>query len=149
MNFKDCWWLTLQSTVDKQLTDTWSVDCRQAGWIDFFTTLHFPFSLPSPPPPPSFCTALTYDLHRTGITSVSVGPKLANSIPRPTTNFKDYLGDSNYPNSFYFDAVTSSEIEMEILSTPSSKTYWLYSRPVRLLKSARHVISSAFSWTNE
>ena len=75
----------------------------------------------------------------------SVGPKLANSISLSTRDFKDYLGNSNYPNSFYFDAVTSSEIEMEIFSTPSNKVYGLYSCPVRLLKSARHVISSALA----
>ena len=75
----------------------------------------------------------------------SVGPKLANSISLPTRDFNDYLGNSNYANSFYFDAVTSSEIEMEILSTQSNKIYGLYSCPVRLLKSARHVISSALA----
>ena len=48
----------------------------------------------------------------------SVGSKLANSIPLSTRDFKDYLGNSNYSNSFFFDAVTSTEIEMEILSTP-------------------------------
>ena len=71
----------------------------------------------------------------------TVGPKLANSIPLFTRNFKDYLGDSNYSNSFFFDTVTSTEIEMEILSTPSDKAYGLYSCPVRLLKSARQAIS--------
>ena len=30
----------------------------------------------------------------------SVGPKLANSIPLSTRDFKDYLGDSNYSNFF-------------------------------------------------
>lgn len=71
----------------------------------------------------------------------SVGPKLANSIPLSTRDFKDYLGNSNYSNSFFVDAVTSTEIEMEILSTPSDKAYGLYSYPVRLLKSARQAIS--------
>ena len=71
----------------------------------------------------------------------SVGPKLANSIPLSTRDFRDYLRDSNYSNSFFFDAVTSTEIEMEILSTPSNKAYGLYSCPVRLLKSARQTIS--------
>ena len=42
---------------------------------------------------------------------------------------------------FFFDAVTSTETEMEILSTPSTKAYGLYSCPVRLLRSARHAIS--------
>ena len=71
----------------------------------------------------------------------SVGPKLANSIPLSTRDFRDYLEDSNYSNSFLFDAVTSTEIEIEILSTPSNKAYGLYSCPVRLLKPARQAIS--------
>ena len=71
----------------------------------------------------------------------SVGPKLANSIPLPTRDFRDYLGNSDHPNSFYFGAVTSSEVEREILITPSNEAYGLYSCPVRLLKSACHVIS--------
>ena len=71
----------------------------------------------------------------------SVGPKLANSIPLATRDFKDYLGNSNYSNSFFFDAVTPTEIELEILSTPANKAYGLYSCPVRLLKSASQAIS--------
>ena len=71
----------------------------------------------------------------------SVGHKLTNSIPLFTRDFKDYLGDSNSSNSFFFDAVTSTEIEMEILSTPSNKAYGLYSCPVHLLKSAHQAIS--------
>ena len=71
----------------------------------------------------------------------SVGPQLANSIPLSTRVFRDYLGDSNYSNSFFFDAVTSTLVEMEILSTPSNKAYGLYSCPVRLLKSASQAIS--------
>ena len=45
----------------------------------------------------------------------------------------------------HFDAVTSSETEMEILSTPSSKAYGLYYCPVRPLKTACHVISTALA----
>ena len=65
----------------------------------------------------------------------SVGPKLADNIPPSSRDFKDYLGNSNFPNSFYFNTVTPFEIEMEIINTPSNKTYGLYSCPVRLLKS--------------
>ena len=72
----------------------------------------------------------------------SVGPKLANSIPLSTRDFRDYLEDSNYSNSFLFDAVTSTEIEMEILSTPSNNSLWtIFSCPARLLKSTRQAIS--------
>ena len=71
----------------------------------------------------------------------AVGPKLANSIPLPTRYFRDYLGNSDHPNSLFFDAVTSSEVEREILITPSNKAYGLYSCPVHLMKSACHIIS--------
>ena len=71
----------------------------------------------------------------------SVGPKLADNIPPSSRDFKDYLGISNFPNSFYFNTVTPFGMEMEIINTPSNKTYGLYSCPVRLLKSARQFIS--------
>ena len=53
----------------------------------------------------------------------SVRPKLAHNIPPSTRDFKDYLGNSHSPNSFYFNTVTPFEIEMEILITPSNKAY--------------------------
>ena len=42
---------------------------------------------------------------------------------------------------FTFDPVSSSEVDMEILATPSNKVYGLYSCPVHLLKSVRHSLS--------
>ena len=80
-------------------------------------------------------------MHWTIISHLSDLNLHANSIPLSTRDFRDYLRDSNYSNSFFFDAVTSTEIEMEILSMPSNKAYGLYSCPVRVLKPARQAIS--------
>ena len=33
--------------------------------------------------------------------SVHVGPKLANNMSPSTRDFKDYLGNSNFPNFFF------------------------------------------------
>ena len=71
----------------------------------------------------------------------SIGPRLARNIPSPRKNFQDYLAGTNYYKSFFFDPVSSSEVDMEILATPSNKVYGLYSCPVHLLKSVRHSLS--------
>ena len=54
-------------------------------------------------------------------------------------------GNSACPNSFFFDLVTPSEIESEILLTPLNKTYGLYSGPIRILKGANHVVSATLA----
>ena len=41
-----------------------------------------------------------------------------------------------------FDSVLPSEIELEIMLTPSKKSYGLYSWPPRLLKCSRHILSA-------
>ena len=41
-----------------------------------------------------------------------------------------------------FDSVLPSEIELEIMLTPTSKSHGLYSCPTRLLKCPRHIISA-------
>ena len=71
----------------------------------------------------------------------SIGPRLARNIPSPRKNVQDYLAGTNYYKSFFFDPVSSSEVDMEILATPSNKVYGLYSCPVHLLKSVRHSLS--------
>ena len=72
----------------------------------------------------------------------SIGPRLARNISSPRKNFQDYLAGTNHYKSFFFDPVTSSEVDMEILATPcSNKVYGLYSCPVHLLKSVRHSLS--------
>ena len=62
----------------------------------------------------------------------SVGKKLADDVPSSSQHFSDYFSDQVYPNSFFFDPVTSSEIESELLSTPLNKAYGLYSCSIRI-----------------
>ena len=52
------------------------------------------------------------------------------------------FGDQVYPNSFFLDPVTPSEIESEILLTPLNKVYGLYSCPILILKGANHFVSA-------
>ena len=65
----------------------------------------------------------------------SIGPRLVRNISPPRKNFQDYLAVTNHYLSFFFDPVTLSEVDLEILATPSNKVYGLYSYPVHLLKS--------------
>ena len=51
------------------------------------------------------------------------------------------MSHHNYPNSFFFDAVSPVDIEHEILSIPRNKTYGCYSCPIYILSGAKHIIS--------
>ena len=44
----------------------------------------------------------------------SVGEKFASKMPSSSKHFSQYLNNSNYPNSFFFTPITSSEVEFEI-----------------------------------
>ena len=65
----------------------------------------------------------------------SIGPRLVRNISPPRKNFEDYLAVTNHYLSFFFDPVTLSQVDLEILATPSNKVYGLYSCPVHVLKS--------------
>ena len=71
----------------------------------------------------------------------SIGPRLARNISPPRKNFQDYLAGTNHYKSFFVDPISSSDVDLEILATPSNKVYGLYSCPVHLLKSVRHSLS--------
>ena len=71
----------------------------------------------------------------------SIEPRLARNMPFPRKNVQDYLAGTNHYKLFFFDPVSSSEVDMEILATPSNKVYSLYSCPVHLLKSVHHSLS--------
>ena len=72
----------------------------------------------------------------------SIGNRLASDLPSSDKSFRDYL-PLNVPScSFVFDSVLPSEIELEIMLTPTKKSYGLYSCPTRLLKCSRHIISA-------
>ena len=72
---------------------------------------------------------------------VSVGPKLASRIPNSRTHFSEYLPKRSNAGSFVFQPVIPTEIELEILSTPSNKALGLYSCPIRIMKCASKIIS--------
>ena len=55
------------------------------------------------------------------------------------------FGDQVYPNSFFLDPATPSEIESEILLTPLNKVYGLYSCPILILKGANHFVSATLA----
>ena len=72
----------------------------------------------------------------------SIGNRLASDLPSSDKSFRDYL-PLNVPScSFVFDPVLPSEIELEIMLTPTNKSHGLYSCPTRLLKCSRHIISA-------
>lgn len=72
----------------------------------------------------------------------SVGKKFAANVPDSNRHFSEYLTNVNYVSSFFFEPVTSSEIELEISILPSNKAYGVYSCPVRVLKCAKNILSS-------
>ena len=71
----------------------------------------------------------------------SVGQALAASVPPANHHFSDYLPYVNSPSSFFFEPVTSMELETEILLLLTNKSHGLYSCPVRVLKSSSSVLS--------
>ena len=71
----------------------------------------------------------------------SVGQTLAASVPPANHHFSYYLPTVNSSSSFFFEPVTSMELETEILLLPTSKSHGLYSCPVRVLKCSSSVLS--------
>ena len=72
----------------------------------------------------------------------SIGNRLASDLSSSDKSFRDYL-PLNVPScSFVFDSVLPSEIELEIMLTPTNKSHGLYSCPTRLLKCSRHITSA-------
>lgn len=54
------------------------------------------------------------------------------------------FGNEACPNSFFFDPVTSPEIEFEIMLTPLNQAYGLYSS-ICILKGVKHIISGTLA----
>ena len=75
----------------------------------------------------------------------SVGHNLASKMPYPIKQFSEYLPQVNSPGSFFFNPVSSSEIELEIVTIPQNKAHGLYSFPTHILRSAKHIISQPLS----
>jgi len=72
---------------------------------------------------------------------VPVGSRLASELPNGNRHFSNYLPRTTYSGSFVFETVLPSEIELEIIITPSNKAHGLYPCPIRLLKCSRQIIS--------
>jgi len=60
-------------------------------------------------------------------------------LPPSNRQFSDYLR-GNYEKSFYFDPVTPTAIEREILSIPLNKAHGLHFGTNRILRSARYIL---------
>ena len=75
----------------------------------------------------------------------SIGYNLASKMPNPPKQFTEYLPKLNFDGSFFFNPVSPSDIELEIMTTPINKVYGLYSFPNRILRSAKHIISQPLS----
>ena len=72
----------------------------------------------------------------------TIGQKLSSYIPDSSTQFTEFLRGINVNESFFFNPVTPEEVELEILQTPSIKSFGLYSFPINILKSSRCILSS-------
>ena len=63
-------------------------------------------------------------------------------MPSSSKHFSQYLNNSNYPNSFFFTPITSSEVEFEIKSIPYGKATGICSCHTRILE----CIKGSISW---
>ena len=72
----------------------------------------------------------------------SIGSRIASDLPSSDKSFRNYLPLNVPSGSFVFDSVLPSEIELEIMLTPTNKSHGLYSCPTQLLKCSRHIISA-------
>ena len=66
----------------------------------------------------------------------SVGQTFTASVPPANHHFCGYLPAVNSSSSFFFERVTSMELETEILLLPTNKAHGSFSFPVRVLKSS-------------
>ena len=66
---------------------------------------------------------------------------LANRFPASDNSFVDYINDMDQSNSFFYAPATTAELEKDINSLPSNKSYGLYSCPIQFLKTSKHVLS--------
>ena len=64
----------------------------------------------------------------------SIGHNLASKMPNSQKEFFDYLPKSRNADSFFFNPVTQTEIESEIMNTPLNKAHGLYSFPIPYLR---------------
>ena len=66
-------------------------------------------------------------------------------MPNSPKQFTDYLPKLDFASSFFFNPVSPSEIDSEIMTIQLNKAHGLYSFPTRILRSAKHIISQPLS----
>ena len=72
----------------------------------------------------------------------TVSQKLAANLPDNNCLYSEYLTNTNLTNSFFFEPLVSSDIELEISLLRSKWAYGLYPCPIRILKCTKNVLSS-------
>ena len=78
----------------------------------------------------------------------SCGHRLAAKLPHSEKHFSEFLGKTRNPKlqmqygSFAFLPVEPIEVEQELFALPSNKSFGLYSCPIRILKCAKHILST-------
>ena len=75
----------------------------------------------------------------------SIGHNLASKMPNPNKQFYEYLPKLSMADSFFFNPVSYTEIETDIMNIQLDKAHGLYSFPTRILRSAKHIISHPLS----
>ena len=66
-------------------------------------------------------------------------------MPNSLKQFTDYLPKLDFASSFFFNPVSPSEIDPEIMTIQLHKAHGLYSFPTRTLRAAKHIISQPLS----
>ena len=71
----------------------------------------------------------------------SVGHNLASKLPPSKHSFNEYLTNNRLPNSLSFEPIIPTDISAQLQALPLYKSYGMFSCPVKILKSCRHIIS--------
>ena len=71
----------------------------------------------------------------------SVEHNLASKLPPSKHSFNEYLTNNHLPNSFNFEPVIPTAISAQIQALPLYKSYGMFSCPVKILRSCKHIIS--------
>jgi len=66
-------------------------------------------------------------------------------MPNPFKQFSESLPQVNSPGSFFFNPISPSDIELEIMTILQNKAHGLYSFPIHILRSAIHIINQPLS----
>ena len=75
----------------------------------------------------------------------SIGHNLDSKLPNLLKQFTDYLPKLDFASSFFFNPVSPSEIDSEIMTIQLNKAHGLYSFPTRILRLAKHIVRQPLS----